>query len=124
MQVHENNPLALNLFGETGSIPSTPFFSSDPNGDRLYAVWGDVIVTSPGSSGEVVVSVSYSNGTGAAGSSSLNGPAISLRTLGEQGFLLGVLHSVANQPVDYNTTVSDAMGSPVYALRLRVQCLG
>ena len=115
---------ALNLFGLTGSVPTTPFFTAGADEDALYAAWVDVVVTSPGTAGSLVVSLSYSNGTAAAGASILNSPAINLAVIGEQGFLLGVLHSVANQPISYGTAVTGAAGNPVYSLRIRLSPLG
>jgi hypothetical protein len=121
MQVVDTN---VNLTGQTASIPTTTAFYVNPGYCGLYAVWANVLVTSPGTAGSLTVGVEWSNGLLATGANTLTSAPIGLSGIGETGFLLGSFYSVASEPVAYNTNVTGAVGSPVYSLRLRFEFLG
>src|SRR6266550_4256932 len=106
----------VSLAGQTASIGSTPLYAVPPTGGGMYAVYADVIVTSAGSAGTVVASISWNNGTTAAG---LDSVAFNLNTQGEQAALLGNFMAAANSIITYFTTVSGASGNPQYNFNLR-----
>jgi hypothetical protein len=120
MQVADS---AVNLTGQTTSIPVTQAFAN-PVCSGMYAVWVDVMVTSPGTAGTVVVTVEWSNGQAAVGASTVSSAPVSLASIGETGLLLGCFWAVANEPISYSTTVTGSTGNPVYVLRLRFEFLG
>ena len=91
------------------------------NKGGMYAVYLDVICTLAGTGGTVSVSVSWNNGTTAAG---LSTTAFSLTSPAEQTVLFDNFVSAPNQTITYSTTVSGATGNPQYSLGIRMQYLG
>lgn len=114
-------PNKIDLVGQTASIGTSNLMRVGPLGKGMYAIWADVLVTTPGATGTVVITIAWNNGSTSA---SLVSAPFSLAAAGEQAALLGNFFSIANSPITYATTVSGATGNPVYNLTLRLQYLG
>jgi len=110
------------LPGQSGSIAPTTLYSVPPGNAGMYAVYADVVVTTPAAAGTVQVNVSWNNGTTSAG---LNSAPFSLAATGEQAALVGSFYSAGSQNITFSTTVSGVSGGPpAYQLSLRLVFLG
>jgi hypothetical protein len=115
------NIATVTATAQTSSIGTTTLYAVPSSGAGMYAVYVDVICTTAGTGGTIVVNVSWNNGTTSAG---FNTQSFSLTAQGEQGALLGNFISEASHNITYSTTVSGSSGSPAYTLNIRLQYLG
>jgi hypothetical protein len=110
------------LPNQSGSIGTTTLYSVPAGNAGMYAVYADVIVTTPAAAGSVQVNVSWNNGTTSAG---LNSAPFSLAATGEQAALVGSFFSAGSQNITFSTTVAGVSGGPpAYQLSLRLVFLG
>lgn len=114
-------PGSVTLTGQTGSVATSTLFNTGPLGAGMYVVFIDVITTTAGSAGTVSVGVTWNNGVTSSG---FDSSAFSLSTSDEQSEMLGNFYSIASSPITYTTTVTGAVGNPVYTARLRLLYLG
>lgn len=87
----------------------------------MYAVYVDVIVTTPSASGTLQITVSWNNGVLPA---SMQTAQIDLTQQGETAGLLGNFFSGNGQPVSYNAVATNDDGTERYQLAFRLVYMG
>ena len=113
---------AVNLTGQTASIGTTTLFAVGASGAGLYRVSFSAIDTSAGTSGDTLtVTIGWNNGSAA---QTFTSPTVSLSSVGAEIDGVIVLFSAASQNITYATTANSVLGSPQYALNLRIEYLG
>ncbi len=113
---------SVNLTAQTASIGTTTLFAVGSSGAGIYRVSYSGIDTSAGTSGDTLtVTIGWNNGSAA---QSFTSSAVSLSSVGAEIAGDVFLFSAASQNITYATTASSVLGSPQYALRLRIEYLG
>jgi hypothetical protein len=110
---------SVTAVGQSGSIPSANLLTSPVAG--MYALYADILVTTAGGSGTLVVNAQWNNGTTTA---SLQSASIDLTVQGETAALLGNFYSTVGQPITWSTTATGNSGTEQYQVTLRLVYLG
>jgi hypothetical protein len=110
----------INLTGQMASTGPTLLYTVPSSGAGLYRVSWYLYVTTAGTGGTVQLGMNWNDGH-------QQGPAISpvvnLNGNNQNGGSY-TFYSASSQNITYSVGVTGAAGNPVYAIRLRLECLG
>jgi hypothetical protein len=124
-----NVVFSLSLIGETLAIPSTFLYSAPKAG--IYRIASSLVVTTPGTGGNIQYAISWDNGSGSASSPAFSG-LIAASLAGAEGSLptnsnggpTGGMYVAAGGLLSYIVGFSAVTGPVQFRFNVRVEYLG
>lgn len=110
----------INAIAQTTSQGTTTLYAVGVSQAGVYRVTADLITTTAGAAGTVLVTIGWSNGSATQTNVSATLP---LTGLGNEVSLITVLYSVASQNITYAWTVVGLVGAD-FSVRIRLEYLG